>query len=186
MAVDANGVQFVDVEGTLPTYAATAYDYTPYATATDMFVLQNPANSGSLLNITQINISGTAQSAATMDVYVFIRTSLNTGGTSSAVTPAKYDSRNGSPKGTALTYSVAPTVPSGSMVVADRIVLPGNNPGVSATIINYDFGNRGGSTSLHLHPGEQLSISNNGNAVATGATMYFTVEWNESTGYTPV
>jgi hypothetical protein len=187
MAVDANGVSFINIEGTLPTYASTAGDYTPYTTATDMSVLQNPASSNTMLRVTQINVSGTAQSASTMDVYVYIRSALNTGGTSSALTVGKYDSNNPTAQGAPKSYSAAPTLNgTGVLIVADRVVLPGNNPAVGATILNYNFGIRGGAQAIHLRPGEQLSISNNGNAVPTGTNLYITFEWTESTGSNPV
>jgi hypothetical protein len=187
MAVDANGVSFINIEGTLPTYASTAADYTPYSAATDMAVLQNSASSTAMLRVTQINVSGTAQSASAMDIYVYVRSALNTGGTSSTLPAGKYDSNNPTAQGVAKTYSTAPTLNgSGALIVADRIVLPGNNPSVTGTILNYEFGIRGGAQAIHLRPGEQLSISNNGNAVPTGTNLYITFEWTESTGSNPV
>jgi hypothetical protein len=187
MAVDANGVNYVNIEGTLPTYSATAFDYNPYATATDMVVLQNPATSTAMLRVTQINVSGDAQSASSMDIYVYVRSALNTGGTSSAITAAKLDSNNPTPQGVTKSYSAAPTLNgTGGLVVADRIVLPGNNPAVAGTILMYNFGQRGGAQAIHLRPGEQLSINNKGNAVPTATNLYITIEWTESVGSSPV
>lgn len=85
------------------------------------------------------------------------------------------------------TYSAAPTLNgSGAIAVADRMVLPGNNPAVTPTILVYNYGDRGGAQAIHLRPGQQLSVSNNGNAVPTGTNLYITIEWTESTGSNPV
>lgn len=187
MAVDANGVSYIDIEGTLPTYSIAVVDYTPYTTATDMVVLQNPASSTALLKVTRMSVSGQASATNVMDIYFQIRTALTTGGTSTNVASAKHDSNNVTPTGVVKSYSAAPTLNgTGTYVRADRILMPGNSPNVTPNTVFYDFGVRGGAQAIHLRPGEQLSITNIGNAVATGTSLYINIEWTESAGSSPV
>jgi hypothetical protein len=187
MAVDANGVSFQNIEGTLPTYSIALVDYTPYTTATDMVVLQNPATSTALLKVTRLSVSGEASSTSLMDIYFQIRSALSTGGTSANLTIAKHDSNNVAPTGLAKSFSAAPTLNgTGAYVRADRILMPGNSPNVTPNTVFYDFGVRGGAQSIHLRPGEQLSVTNIGNAVAAGTSLYINIEWVESSGSNPV
>ena len=124
MPTDNQGVQYVDLEGQLWTYTAQANDYVPYTTATDMMVLQNPATSTNIIKVTRITVSGVATAATNMDLYLFIRTAVNTGGTFAAVTAAKHDSNDPAPVAVSQTYSVAPTLNgTATQVRADRLLL---------------------------------------------------------------
>ena len=185
MANDFSGSLYVNQEGQNNTYSAVAVDYAPYATATDMFTLVNPANSGVICKVTLIRVSGTANTTNSMDIYAYIRTALNTGGTSTAINDALHDSTNPASKATAYTYSAAPTaLGAGTLFRGDRIVLPGSSPNVSLLGIQWDFGTRGGSQAIHVRPGQLLAINNAGNSVAAGTNLYITMEWSESAVYT--
>lgn len=182
MPTDNQGVQYVDLEGQLWTYTAQANDYVPYVTATDIMVLQNPATSTNILKVTRITASGVATASTNMDIYLLIRTALNTGGTSTAVTAAKHDSNDPPPVGVTLTYSVAPTLNGvATQVRADRLMLINATTPSAGTFIAWEFGTRGGSKAIRLRPGQQLSINNSGNGIAAGTSMYIGIEWNEST-----
>lgn len=184
MAVDSVGCQHTNIEGQLPTYSAAMIDYAPYAAATDMMVLQNPANSGIICRVTKIRASGTANTASNMDIYAYIRTALSTGGTSAAVTIAKHDSLNPGPYAAAISYSAAPTLNgTGAVIRADRIAMPGSSLNVAGSYLIFEFGVRGGAQAIRIRPGQQLSISNAGNAVAAGTNLYLTFEWTESVGF---
>ena len=184
MAVDATGVSLINIEGNLPTYSIALVDYVPYTTATDMVVIQNPATSTAMIRITQIRISGSSTSGAQMDFYTNIRTALNTGGTSATVSNAIYDSNDPAAQAVPLSYSAAPTLNgTAKLARADRVFLPANAAG---SFLVWEFSVRGGAKAIHLRPGQQLSINNNGNAVAAGTSLYIGVEWTESVGSSPV
>ncbi len=185
MPADGQGAQYANIEGILPTYSAVAAAYSPYATATDMVVLQNPATSTTMLRVTSVRIIGDATAAALMDIYAQIRTALNTGGTSAGITAAKHDSNDAAPVGSALTYSAAPTLNgTAANVRVGRLELPSiSAPAITEVELVWDFGVRGGSKAIHVRPGQQLSINNNGAAVATGTVLHVNIEWNETPGY---
>ena len=182
MPADNQGVGYVNIEGQLSTYSAVANDYAPYATATDMVVLQNPATSTFIMKVTRVSVSGVATVAAFQDVYMYIRTALNTGGTNAQVTDSKHDSNSVASSGNMFTYSVAPTLNgTATLVRADRLMLAASGTPVSGTSLIWEFGVRGGSQAIHLRPGQQLSLNNNSVAIPAGMSLYVAMEWNEST-----
>jgi hypothetical protein len=185
MPTDGQGAQYANIEGILPTYSASVANYSPYTTATDMVVLRNPATSGLMLRVTQCFVVGDATAAGHMDLFLVVRSALNTGGTSSGLTSWQHDSNSGTAQGSVLTYSAAPTLNgTASQIRVGRLVLAAaSSPAVTDLAVQWDFGLRGGSQSIHLRPGQQLSINNNGAAVPTGAALHVNIEWNETPGY---
>ena len=181
MANDANAALYVNIEGQMPTYSGVTNDYTPYATATDMITLTNPAGSGVMSKVSLIRVSGTATAAANMDIYVYLRTVLDTGGTSAAITTTAHDSVNSVAKTLMASYSAAPTVGTGTLIRADRIAMP--STAVAGVANEWSFAVRGGSQAIHLRPGQQIAISNAGNAVASGASLYINFEWSETISF---
>ena len=185
MANDFKGSLYINQEGQLSTYSAVVADYNPYTTATDMFALQNPANSGVICKVTFCKISGTANTTTGMDIYAYIRSTLNTGGTTTAINDALHDTTNPVSAANTFSYSAAPSaLGTGILVRADRMILPGNSPNVALTPIQWEFATRGGSQAIHIRPGQAFCINNAGNAVAAGTNLYFTVEWQEMAVYT--
>jgi len=100
------------------------------------------------------------------------------------VTAAKHDSLNPGPYASALAYSAAPTLNgSGALIRADRIAMPGTSLSVAGSYLIFEFGTRGGAQAIRVRPGQQLSISNAGNAVSAGTNLYLSFEWTESVGF---
>ena len=186
MANDFNGNLYVNTEGNIPTYSGVVAAYSPYTTATDMAVLQNPASSTVMLKVARVLVSGNATSVALLPIYLYKRSALNTGGTSASITDTAHDSNDAASTGNMLSYSAAPTLNgTGTIIRALDIILAGGTPtGSTPPVYEWKFGEVGGEKQLHLRPGEQLSINNNSRAVPGGASLYFTIEWTETANYT--
>jgi hypothetical protein len=182
---DSTGSPFVNSEGQLPTYSTTVAAYTPYTSATDMVVIQNPATSTAVLKVSKIRISGTASSTSVYIPYCYIRTALNTGGTSTAVTDALHDSNTAVSQGNILKYSAAPTLNgTGTLLRADTVLLANATSPIIFTEGLWLFGDLPNSGQIHVRPGQQLSINSNSTFPA-GASLYITIQWAESVGFNP-
>lgn len=94
--------------GVLQTYSATASNLVMAASATDIFTITGSATKTIML--TQFLISGTATSATVASVDVVIRSTANTGGTSSNLVEVPNDSTNAAATATTLSYTVNPTL----------------------------------------------------------------------------
>ena len=171
--------QKVNQDSSKATYCVIVADYSPYATATDTMVLQNPANSGKTIRLTQARINGDATANAMQDVYLTYRTALNTGGTSTAQTPFKMDSSDPASSASVLLYSAAPTLNgTATLVRAGHNVFVAATPSLPNAELVYQFGDRAAKAPV-LYPGTQIGFSLAGLAVATGLSLYFTLEWTE-------
>jgi hypothetical protein len=182
---DSTGAPFVNSEGQLPTYSTTVAAYTAYSTPTDMVVLQNPATSTAVLKVSKIRISGTATATSVFVPYCYIRTALNTGGTSTAVTDCLHDSNTPVSQGSILKYSAAPTLNgTGTLLRADTLLLANATSPVIFTDTLWLFGDLPNSGQVHIRPGQQLSINAN-SSIPAGASLYLTIQWSESVGFNP-
>jgi hypothetical protein len=183
MPSDIQNVPYVSQDGQVATYSAALSAYTPYATATDMLVLSNPAVSNYMLRVSQVRISGIITAAATVAFYLVIRSALNTGGTSTAVpTIGRHDISDQAPQGAPVTYSVAPTLNGTAYIIrSDYMVLGTALTPVALNPIIWQFGDRGGAKQLRIRPGQQASISFNGGTVGAGTSLAMAIEWTETT-----
>jgi len=175
-----NTRQPVLLETQEPTYACFADDYAVYTAATDMMVLQNPVGSNKILLLSRVVVSGDATAAALQDVYGWIRDTLDTGGTATNPTVRQYNKLDPAPTGIVQLYSALPTLGlTGSVIRAGHFVFPAAaTPAFAAPEAEWTWGNRSCEIPM-LYPGQQFSLSNNGNAVAAGLSLYLGIEWKE-------
>jgi hypothetical protein len=189
MAQDNSGVQYVNNEGQTPTYSAALTAYNPYTTAQDVAVLFNPAGSGTLIKVTRILVSGTATAAATLPLYLYLRSALNTGGTSSAVNNSTYDNNDPTASGTLYSYSAVPTNNGTGRLVRSNVLILANAStptGAAPPLVSWEFGNIGNCRQPHIRPGQCLALNLNGIAIPSGTSFYTTFEWAEVNGITNV
>lgn len=171
--------QKVNLESSKATYNAIAADYAPYATATDMMALSNPATSVKVLKLARVVLNGSATGASYQDVYGVIQDALDTAGTSSAPTIRRYDSQDPAATGVVLIYSAAPTTGAGRTVIrAGHYAFPAVTPGFSGNEIIWAFGDHAAKAPT-LYPGQQFSVSCAGQAISAGLNLYITLEWTE-------
>jgi len=185
MAKDNSGVEYVNNEGQTPTYAGCVTAYTPYATAQDVAVLFNPANSNTIIKVSRILVSGTATAAATLPLYLYFRSALNTGGTSTAINGNIYDSNDPASLGTLYSYSVLPTNNGTARLIRSNVLILANATtptGAAPPLVTWEFGNLGNCRQPHIRPGQCLALNLNGIAIPGGTSFYTTIEWSEVNG----
>lgn len=88
---EQNILPIVNLQSQKVTYAASVTGLVAAASATDIFEIDGSANK--IIEITQIAVSGTATAAATVDLQIIKRQSLNSGGTFTSPTIVAYLSK---------------------------------------------------------------------------------------------
>jgi len=180
MANDAQGSLYVNIEGQIPTYSTTVAAYSPYSSATDIVVLQNPSTSTIIAKIAKIRISGTASASSILTPYLYLRSALNTGGTSTVVADAPHDLIDVASQANLSKYSAAPTLNGTAYLLrADEIILANASTPVNGQEVDWIFGDVGNIKQIHVRPGQQLSINLNG-SVPSGSSLYLTIQWAEA------
>jgi hypothetical protein len=168
------------IDGSKPTYSA-ALNVGAVASATaatDFWALQNPSGSGKLIRVLRLNVQLTLGTAAALTFQMMKRSTLNTGGTSTAQTAVAHDSGNPAVSGLSLLYTAGPTL--GTAIAAVRVK---RMWAVSSTLaaqpneVEWYFGNRPGQGIL-LRPAQQLSLYTS-SAPGTAPTVTGDVEWTE-------
>lgn len=172
--------QKVNLEGDKPTYSVGVADHTPPANATDMLVLSPTTKD---IRVTYVDYAADATGGTTADIYFYKRTVADAGGSSAAQAACKHDSQDPAPTAVALLYSANPTI-SGSgaaLVRGSHIAVPASTTAVGGGLpIQHFFGNRPSKcVVLRAGTGEQFCISNGGNAVPAGMSIYMNIEWTE-------
>lgn len=174
-----SGPMPVIIEGVKPTYHVTVSDVIPAATATDVLTLCGSATK--TIRINRIQITADATATSVIDLYVYKRSAVNTGGTSTTPTIAQHDSHDPAPSAVARLYSANPSaLGAGVLLVGDHYALPAaastGYPGVPWI---EDFGNRNDKTVVLYGTAECLAISLNGQTIPAGMGLYAAFEWTE-------
>jgi hypothetical protein len=165
------------------TYLVVATGYTAYTTPTDLICLSGSATK--TVSISQMYIGIQSTAAALQTVYFIKRSTANSGGTSTTLTPLTYDSSNAAATGVVTVYTAAPSV--GSVVGNVRILLVASGvltgaPGIlslnaqalaPATFTTFS------SPVILRGMAESLCINYNGAALTSGFSAVYGVEWIE-------
>ncbi|MFA6875729.1 MAG: hypothetical protein WCQ87_03750 [Parabacteroides sp.] len=173
--IDLNVGGRVNTEGQAATYGVSGVANTPAATPTDIVTLYGSATK--TVKIKRVTVSGQATTAGSMPVSLVKRTAVNTTGTSSAPSIAKFDSTDGAATATPLLYTANPSALGAGVMVASQTL----NMGVAgaADTVYFDFSNRN-DKAIYLHGvAEGLAINLNGATVPTAGTFGYTVEFEE-------
>lgn len=175
--LDSAGASYVNTDGIKATYAYTATDITPVATATDVVVIGGSATK--TIRISSVCVGGTATAASIYDTYNYMRTTADTGGTATNPTPVKYDSQDGTAAATVSLYTANPTTGTGSVIKAAKVALVNaTTPGSQLANTCWVFGN-GEERPILRGVAQQFAIGHNGAAVPAGASIYYSIEWTE-------
>ncbi len=176
-APGTTGVPSVNTEGTKATYSFAVLDFTPAATATDIF--QMIASATKDVRLLWLRVSGLATAAATNDIQLVKRSAANSGGTSANVTPAQHDANDPAPTATVQTYSVNPASLGTSAGVARAEKLNLGAAG-AAGVVEWSFTTRNGKgLLLRKTTAQQLSLNWNGAAVPSGTSLCIEGEFSE-------
>lgn len=170
-------------DGAKTTYAASQLLFTPAATPTDVFTITGSATKA--VRITRIEVTGLATTAGTVDVALVMRSTANSGGTSTGSPSAiPYDSNSAAASATVLAYTANPTLGTAigaattGYIRAQRAFLNVAATGASEHI-NFDFGNRPSQAVVLRGITQVLAVNLNGNTLPTGTKLSISVEWTE-------
>lgn len=168
--------QKTNIESSKATYSAVIADFVPAATATDFFTLTGV--NGKIITVTNIRMSGSATASTYQGMYLYKRTTLNTGGTSSATPIAKHDSQDVNASGVVLQYTANPaSLGTGVLTRADHLGLPAAAAGTVELI--WDFGNRAAKGIKLNSSTESACLNFAGATVPAGTNLHVTIEWTE-------
>lgn len=170
------------MEGRQQTYSIGIEDYAPYATPTDIFLLQGSATK--TVRLSKIRISGAATAQSGLDLYLIKRTVDNTGGTraSQAADVVKHDTLDDSPTAIPYTYSVIPTALGAGKTFRTRArqffaKLTEPTTGSEEFVVDFDIHR---SKPIILRGvAESVVLNLGGAAVPAGLILYINVEWVE-------
>lgn len=135
-------VYAIPLDSTKWTYAASVTGLSPQAGATDIMTICGSATR--VIRVTKAVFSGRATTVAPVDVQFLRRSTANTGGTSSAVTPANMDSANPAVSASVLTFTVNPTLGTtqGNVIDSRQVYLGNLTTSLGTALPQVSFGDR--------------------------------------------
>lgn len=176
-----NAVFAVPIDNKAPTYGAGIRGLVPAASATDIFTLCG--NATNIVRVSSVVASGRATAVAGVDVSLVLRTTANSGGTSSTVTIQKFDSSFSNAASVALAYTANPTLGTAQgglagMISTKQLTVGNLTTGVGNGEVLWNFGNRPAGMPVLRGVAQCLAVNLNGQS-ASGGLFAVAVEWNE-------
>lgn len=181
--LDWAGAAYVDNDGQVNTYSATVNGMAPAASATDIACLGG--SSTKTVKVTQVVVSGTAATLATVPVSLRFNTSLDSAGTSvtGSVYPVAYKHQSSQAAPTAIpsAWTTNPTINDSAPGVLGAMVLtvPISTSTVAASRAVWAFGGRGGAKAPVLSGTAQQLCVNLGSTTISSGVIYVSFEWTE-------
>lgn len=168
--------QPVRLESSKRTYSVSIPDFVPAALATDSVILVGYGTRQ--ISLTNVRISGSASTSTFLGCYFYKRTTPNSGGTFSQITPVKHDSSDSQSLAVINTYTANPSsVGTGVLLRSGHLGFPSPSNPVDRLI--WDFGNRASKCPKLANANESFCLSFNGQTIPSGANLHITIEWTE-------
>lgn len=145
------------------TYAAAAVSFSYAANGTDIFTISGVA--GKRIRIKHISLNGTQQNISSRDVLILKRSSLNTGGTFTPITPTPFNSSFPASNVVARYYTDNPTTLGDlvGIVQAEKVIIgAASGVNVSGDDLKINFGNEDESELVLNGVNEIMAINMNG------------------------
>jgi len=133
------------------------------------------------IRVGYVQAGGDATAASIWDVYLYQRTTANTGGTATNPTANKHDSNDAAASATLTLYTANPSaLGTGVMFRGGHVLLASaTNPAVTPLWVTWQFGIENDKAVVLRGATQCLAISNNANAVPAGTSVYLTITWTE-------
>ena len=174
-APGAPGVASVSVEGTKTTYSAAIVGLVPAASCTDFYTIKGSASK--TVRVTRLEVSGNATGAAAADLQLIVRSTADTGGTSTTPTAVPHDSASAAATAVVNAYTANPTTGTTvGTVRAQKLTLPAA-PGAPVPII-WDFSIRNEQALVLRGVAQQLCLNLNAGTYA-GNSFDVSLAWTE-------
>lgn len=177
-----NPVFAIPIDNKAPTYGASVVGLVPAASATDLFTLCGSATK--VVRVSSVRVGGRATAAASVDISLILRSTANTGGTSTAPNIQKYDSQYPTATAVATAYTANPTVGtpvggSGAAMQVNQLFLGNLTTGAPGADVVHVYGDRPASQIVLRGVAQCLAVNMNGQS-ASGGLMDISVQWTEN------
>lgn len=166
----------------LSTYRAVKTGLAPAASATDIAVLSG--NGTTQVLPTRVTLSCTQTTAGIQDVQLLIRTTADSGGTSTgSPTSFPLDQSNSAANSAVLTYTANPTINDGTARLIDSQKVGMLAPATAGANDIYIWDARAMGQTVRLNgTAQQLALNLNGTTIS-GASCDVSYQWIESSSY---
>jgi hypothetical protein len=173
--VPVNGAAPVD--GQKASYSASIVGLAPASGATDLFTITGSASK--TIRITYVEVSGLATTAGTVDAVGLVRSTANSGGTSTNPAAIPHDANDAAATATINAYTANPT--PGTLVGkvrAQRLFLNVAATGASDHVA-WEFGKRPARGIVLRGTSQVFAVNLNAGTMPAGAALNVSVEWTE-------
>jgi hypothetical protein len=161
------------------TYFASVTALAPGTTATDFLVLTGSATQN--VAVKYVACSGAATAAGEINITAIIRTTADTGGTSTAPTIQQASPNDPAATAVIAAYTAAPTIASSGFgtVSSQHIIRPAlTAPAFAGSGYLREFGTQNDKSPLLIGTASQFAL-NLGGSVPAGTVLNCTLEWTE-------
>jgi hypothetical protein len=162
-------VPLADNEPYRASYSGFISNFVPAATPTDIFAIR--CSGARLIRLKSLVLTGTATAASNIIVSLVKRSTLNTGGTPTAVVPVQADTGDDATTATIETYAANPTLGNliGIMHGSRLNLAPAANGSIDRVAMQYSWLNE--KPPLLVAATEQLAINLGGAAWPAGGAL---------------
>jgi hypothetical protein len=174
-APGTTGIPSINIEGTKATYSTISLDFTPAATATDIWSLIGSATK--TVRLLRLAVTGLATAAATVDLRLLFYSAANTGGTATQPVLVSHDSNNAAATAVVNLYSANPTL--GTLVGGFRARKLNLGAAGAAGMVVWDFSTNNDQAFVLRGVAQQISLNWNGQAVPSGTSLDIEAEFTE-------
>jgi|SRR6185503_15266324 len=163
----------------ITTYAASKQGLAPAATPTDIAVLSG--NATNTVIVTWVSMSCTATTAGIIDILLLMRTTADSGGTSTTITGRPLDTNNAAAVSSVLAYTANPTINDGTVRNIDAHKIGVMAAGTATPNDIYIWRPAMGQSVTLRGTAQQLAINLN-SVTLTGGSCDINYQWIETTG----
>jgi hypothetical protein len=172
----------VTIPSSYPTYSAIFTGLTPAASPTDILTLSGSSNPSLFVHVRHVSCFGASTANGADLVELILRSTANTGGTSAAVTPTPYDSRDPTSTATVAKYTANPASLGTSLGIVragllGTTVLASSGPSNAAI---FDMARDSATDKdIIIKPGNFLAINGAATSFQAGSSIGCEVVWTE-------
>lgn len=163
------------------TYEASVVALAPAASATDFLTITGVA--GHIVRVTRAECTGTATAIGAANVVALVRSTANTGGTSTAPAAVPADSTDSAALASVKAYTANPTVGTsiGPVRASVMVLTPTATTTIGINTVNWTFGNSAGTRAgVVLRSASQVfALNGNGASFPAGTALNCSLEWTE-------
>jgi hypothetical protein len=159
------------------TFVANAVALVPVAAATDIVTLAGSTTATKVVRVKRVSITGTQTTGGQVTIQLIRRSAVNTGGTSSGITAAKFDT-NYTYSASMLAWTANPTGLGASAGVVDVQTVYIGTTTTTGDIYIWTPGSEPNQAFVLKTSSDLLAVSLGG-ATVTGGSLNVSIQWTE-------